>query len=119
MKIIKRSNSDISTEEAHGGSGTRKVYVNGEQLESANFDIMAHGFLPAGNKYALHNHIDIEEIMVVLKGEGKVIDEDGEYTYSPGDVFIFPANVNHEIFNNSSEEHEMVFVRIKLKSSEK
>lgn len=119
MKIIKRSNSEILTEEAHGGSGTRKVYVNGDQLESVNFDIMTHGYLPAGNKYAWHSHIDIEEIMVVLKGEGKVIDEDGEYKYASGDVFIFPANISHEILNNSEEEHEMVFVRIKLKPSER
>lgn len=119
MKIIKRSNSDILIEEAHGGSGTRKVYANGNQLESASFDIMTHGYLPAGNKYAWHNHVDIEEIMVVLKGEGKVIDEDGEYAYTPGDVFIFPANINHEIFNDSEENHEMVFVRIKLKPSKK
>jgi len=114
MKIIKRSNSDISTEEAHGGSGTRKVYANSNQLENAKFDIMTHGFLPAGNKYAWHNHVDTEEIMVVLKGEGKVIDEDGEYPYTPGDVFIFPANINHEIFNDSSTEDEMIFVRVKL-----
>ena len=119
MQIIKRSNKDIQIEEAHGGSGTRKVYANSDHLINAHFDIMTHGYLPAGNKYAWHSHDDTEEIAVILKGKGKIIDGDGEYPYALGDVFIFPANINHEIFNDSQEESEMVFVRIKLNPSEK
>lgn|GEM_PF-4012761 len=30
-----------------------------------------------------------------------------------GDVFIYPKNIEHEIENNSDEEHEYIFVRIK------
>lgn len=75
---------------------------------------MTHGFLPAGNSFDWHDHEGVEEIMVVLKGEGKVSDEDGEYEYAPGDVFIFPASTQHKITNDSQEEHEMIYVRIKL-----
>ena len=49
--------------------------------------------------YDWHDHKDIEEIMVVVKGEGEVHDEDGVYPYAPGDVFIFPANTRHKIYN--------------------
>jgi quercetin dioxygenase-like cupin family protein len=41
-------------------------------------------YLPAGKEFDWHDHSDIEEIMVVLKGEGVVSDEDGEYGYAPG-----------------------------------
>lgn len=37
---------------------------------------------------------------------------DGEYEYAPGDVFIFPADVEHMIHNPTNEEHEMIFVRV-------
>jgi quercetin dioxygenase-like cupin family protein len=114
VKIIKRSAADIPKEEAHGGAGSRKVIASPDYLKSTNLDGMTHGWLPAGNSFDWHDHKDIEEIMFVLKGEGVVADEDGEYGYAPDDVFIFPADTMHKITNNSNEEHEMIFVRVKL-----
>ena len=114
MKIIKRSQSDINKEEAHGGSGSRKVYVNSDQMKSEYFEAMTYGYLPAGKVFDWHEHEKTEEIMVVLKGAGIVSDEDGDYGYAPGDVFVYPANTQHKITNNSDEEHEMLFVRVKV-----
>ncbi len=114
MKITKRSSSSIQKEEAHGGSGTRKVYASPDHLQSAHFEMMTHGFLPAGKVFDWHNHPNVEEIMVVLVGEGIVSDEDGEYPYAAGDVYIFPANTQHKITNPSDQEHEMIFVRVKI-----
>lgn len=113
MKVIRRSNKEIPLEQAHGGSGSRKVYANKDHLKSLHFEAMTHGFLPAGQYFDWHEHGDIEEIMLVLKGKGKVYDEDGEYDYSAGDVFVFPANTSHKISNPSKNEHEMIFVRVK------
>ena len=114
MKITKRSSSDIKKEEAHGGSGSRRVYASPEHLKSTHFEMMTHGYLPSGQVFDWHEHTDIEEITVIIKGHGKVSDEDGDYDYSPGDVFIFPANTKHKITNTSDEEHEMIFVRVKV-----
>jgi quercetin dioxygenase-like cupin family protein len=114
MKIIKRSASDIQKGEAHGGSGSRKVYASPDQLESSHFEAMTHGWLPARKTFDWHDHKDTEEIMVVINGEGEVYDEDGVYGYAPGDVFIFPANTQHKIHNPTDYEHEMIFVRVKL-----
>ncbi len=52
--------------------------------------------------------------MIVLKGTGEVSDEDGTYVYEPGDVFVFPADTQHMIENTSDEQHEMLFVRVKV-----
>ncbi|MGB3009593.1 MAG: cupin domain-containing protein [Candidatus Saccharimonadales bacterium] len=114
MKVIKRSSDEIKKEEAHGGSGSRKVFASSEYLKSTHLDAMTHGWLPAGKTFDWHDHRDIEEIMVVIKGEGEVHDQDGVYTYEPGDVFIFPANIQHKIYNPTEYEHEMIFVRVKL-----
>ena len=114
MKITKRPANTIEKEEAHGGSGARKVYASTDYLKSVHFDAMTHGYLPAGQTFDWHEHADIEEIMVVLTGEGEVSDEDGTYTYVPGDVFVYPANTQHKIHNPTHVEHEMIFVRVKI-----
>jgi len=114
MKIIKRPANTLLKEEAHGGSGSRKVYASPDNLSSKHFEMMTHGYLPGGKTFDWHDHIDIEEIMVVVRGSGEVHDEDGIYTYDPGDVFVFPANTQHKIHNPTKSEHEMIFVRVKV-----
>ena len=111
MQIIKKVSGEFKREDAHGGSGGRKLYVAEDELK--NFHGMTYGYLPAGAKFEWHSHEDINEVMVVLKGRGIVRDIDGEYEYNVGDVFIYPKNVEHEIQNDSEEEHEYIFVRIK------
>ena len=114
MKIIKRSHSEIEKEVAHGGSGARKVYATNNHIKSQYFDAMTYGYLPAGNSFDWHEHKYIEEIMVVVKGSGAVYDDERNYSYEPGDVFIYPTNTKHKITNNSDEEHVMMFVRIRV-----
>lgn len=110
MKVIKKSNESVNKEEAHGGSGSRKLYLNDKEMK--NVQGVTYGWLPAGNMYAWHNHDGINEMMLVLKGHGKVRDDDGEYPYAPGDFFVFPKGVMHEIINNSKSMNEFVFVRV-------
>lgn len=114
MKITKRPAETIPKEEAHGGSGARKVYASGEHLKSAHFEMMTHGFLPAGKTFDWHEHQDTEEVMIVVAGKGEVHDQDGVYDYAPGDVFVFPTNTQHKIHNPSDSEHEMIFVRVRV-----
>lgn len=110
MKVIKKSSESVQKEEAHGGSGSRKLFVNDTEIK--NYQGVTYGWLPAGNMYTWHNHADVNEIMLVLKGTGTVRDEDGEYEYKPGDFFIFPKGVMHEIKNTCDAENEYVFVRV-------
>lgn len=112
MRIIVKQAGDIPKEDAHGGSGSRRLYVDDKQSPSERIHGMTHGWLPAGNKFDWHQHEDIEKIMYVLKGTGKVYDREGGYVYQPGTVCVFPANTEHMIFNDSDEEHEFIFVRI-------
>jgi len=114
MIITKRSSGDIPRESAHGGSVARKVYASAKHLKSTSFEMMTHGFLPGGQCFDRHDHYGVEEIMIVLTGKGTVCDRDGEYTYAPGDVFVFPAGVQHKIVNPTDGEHECMFVRVKV-----
>jgi len=110
MKVIKKLNESFVREDAHNGSGGRKLLLDDNEMK--NVQGMTYGFLPAGKKFAWHNHNDLNEVMYVLKGQGTVRDEDGVYPYNIGDVFVFQEGVYHEIENLSSEEHEYIFVRV-------
>ncbi len=46
------------------------------------------------------------------EGSGIVKDEDGEYPYNVGDVFMYLANICHEIHNTGNIESEYIFIRI-------
>lgn len=109
MKIIKKAVNSIKKVAAHGGSGSRKLYV--EDNEFSNIQGMTYGWLPIKNKYAWHNLENIDEIMYVIKGFGIVKDEEDEYSYQPGDMFLYPANIFHEIYINGNTESEFVFVK--------
>ena len=112
MKVIKKSKDSVAREDAHGGSGGRKLFLAEDEI--TNVQGMTYGYLPVGRMFAKHNHEGMNEVMLVLKGKGVVRDEDGEYAYEPGDFYIFPANVYHEIENLDMIENEMVFVRVKV-----
>ncbi len=110
MKIIKKVNEAIIREDAHGGSGGRKLLLDDNEME--NVQGMTYGFLPVSSKFAWHNHEKLNEVMYVLKGQGTVRDDEGVYSYNVGDVFVFPDGVYHEIQNTSEEENEYIFVRV-------
>jgi quercetin dioxygenase-like cupin family protein len=114
MRIVKKAAKDIALEEAHGGSGARRLLIDKGQTASPNIEAMTHGYLDNGKVFDWHNHPGVEEIMYVLKGSGKVEDREGLYTYSVGDLFIFPPDTEHRIENTGTEQSEYVFFRIKV-----
>ena len=110
MKVKKKSHEVFVREDAHGGSGGRKLLLADREMPGVAG--MTYGFLPAGAKFVWHSHEGMNEVMYILKGHGTVRDEDGLYPYAPGDVFVFPKDIFHEIENKSGEEHEYIFVRV-------
>jgi quercetin dioxygenase-like cupin family protein len=112
MRITKKTNESITKEEAHGGSGSRKLYISENEID--NIQGTTYGWMPIGQKYAWHKHVGLDEIMPVIKSEGIVRDSDGKYPYKNGDLFIFPNNIEHEIENTSDFENEFVFIRVRV-----
>lgn len=110
MKVIKKAKTMFKKEDAHGGSGGRILLLSDREIQ--NVQGMTYGYLPSGSMFAWHSHEEMNEVMYVIKGMGTVRDDDGIYDYQPGDFFIFPAGVTHEITNSSSEEHEFIFIRV-------
>ena len=104
--------NDIQVEGTLHNSGSRKMIVSKDQTTSKYFEAMTYGYIPAGVKYEMHDHTNIIEICIVIKGSGTIRDIDGKTeSYMSGDRFIFPSNTKHEIENTSNEESEFYFVR--------
>ena len=59
-----------------------------------------------------HWHVGEDEFLVVIEGEGTLIDNDGEHVMRPGDCAAFPKNDcnGHHIVNRS--DRDCVFVVI-------
>ena len=111
MKVIKKDAGSVKLESAHGGAGSRKLFVGNDEVK--NIQGITHGWLQAGGVFEWHKHDDCNECMYVLKGSGVVRDEDGEYPFNVGDFFIFPQGEYHEQRNTGTDTFEAVFIRIK------
>src|SRR5205823_3082608 len=88
---------DIPLENAHGGSGSRKILVKPEHVTSPYLEAVVNTFLKSGDVFDWHFHKDTDEIFIVLKGEGQYYCEDEVTDYKQGDVMITPANLKHKI----------------------
>jgi quercetin dioxygenase-like cupin family protein len=114
MKIpIKKSLTKVAREGAHGGSGGRQVLFSKVENITKNLEAWTKGFLPVGSNFDWHNHNDVDEFFIVLKGKGYIEYEDGtKYEYDVGDIFYNPAELKHKIVNTDNIENEFFFIRI-------
>lgn len=116
MKQFKKLHiDDVPSEDAHGGSGSRKLLVKPEHVESPYLEAITKGFLKTGGIFDWHSHQDIDEIFIVLKGEGTYYCEEEITEYKEGDVMITPANLKHKIEAKGKETSEFYFIRVKAK----
>lgn len=94
-------------------SGSRQMILSKEQTSSKYFEALTYGFLPSKAKWEMHDHQNIIEICIVVKGQGVIRNTEGkEEKFKAGDRFVFPSNIKHEIENTSQEIDEFYFLRI-------
>ena len=111
MKIIKKDAASFDLNPAHDGAGTKKVLVAENEINHVQG--ITKSCLAPNGMFAWHNHADCTECMYVLNSNGTVRDEDGTYPFIPGDFFVFPQGVYHEIQNTGNELFKAIFIRIK------
>jgi len=115
MKFSKQNIKDIPLEVAHGGSGSRQLLVTPDKLISPYFEVITKGLLETGKIFDWHFHQDVDEIFIVLKGQGKFYSDDEVVDYQIGDIITIPANTKHKIEALGNEINEYYFFRIKCK----
>ena len=69
------------------------------------------GIYNKGQASEFHTHVHEEEVMIYLKGEGKMTMKDGtEYTLEKGDITFVPANEPHRLFNTGDSKFVFLFI---------
>ena len=112
--FFKKNINSIPIEGTPHSAGSRKMIAGKPDVSSPYFEALTYGYLPANEKWGLHQHEDITEICIVIKGSGVVRDrQKNEETFESGDRFIFPADTFHEIENTSKGTDEFYFIRLK------
>lgn len=114
QKFTKTNLSDIPFEEAHGGSGSRQMLLKPEHVISQHWEAVTKGFLKSGSVFDWHDHKDIDEMFIVLQGEGNFFCENERAPYQAGDVITVKANTMHKIAATGKETTEGFFIRIKV-----
>jgi quercetin dioxygenase-like cupin family protein len=110
----KKNINSIPIEETPHSAGSRKMIADKPDVSSPCFEAFTYGYLPANEKWKFHQHEDIVEICIVIKGVGVVRDQQNNTEiFESGDRFIFPANTFHEIENISKGTDEFYFIRLK------
>lgn len=111
-KPFKKNISEIPVEEAHGGSGKKKLILSKADQISNQLHAMTKGFLLKNGCFDWHDHDDIDEFFLVIKGTGIVEFEDGTtMEYKTEDIIYMPSNIKHKM--TAKEDSEFYFIRIK------
>lgn len=114
--FLKKNINSIPIEETQHATSSRKMIVGKSDVSSPYFEALTYSYLPTDEKWELHQHKNIIEICIVIKGAGVVKDQqNNEEAFKTGDRFIFPTNTFHEIKNTSNDTDEFYFVRLKSK----
>ncbi|MGV8150128.1 MAG: cupin domain-containing protein [Candidatus Woesearchaeota archaeon] len=110
---FKKHLNDINLEDAHGGSGRRKLILSNNDPISSQMHAMTKGYLAPNGVFDWHLHEGVDEFFLVLKGNGYIEFEDGTiFEYKPDDLIYIPSNIKHRIENTDKIENEFFFIRL-------
>lgn len=108
-----KSIDNLPLEDAHGGSGTRRLLLSAKDPISRHLQAMAKGYLPPKGVFDWHQHENIDEFFIVLQGQGKIDFQGGlTFDYQENDLIYIPANLSHRIENTGGIQNEFYFIRM-------
>ena len=73
--------------------------VTSETIGAESLSIAIMNCFPRETVRPLHGHKDIEEIILILDGEGEAWVDGETATFKKGDAVLFPANSKHQVRN--------------------
>lgn len=110
IRKVKDQRSEM-VESCCGGKGVIELH---HMLEKGDFKgkcwLFAKGIMPPNTTIGLHPHIEDEEIYYILKGRGRVIDDDVVEEVGPGDAIVTGAGSKHALENIGKDELEFIGV---------
>ncbi|OGY87708.1 MAG: hypothetical protein A2233_02050 [Candidatus Kerfeldbacteria bacterium RIFOXYA2_FULL_38_24] len=114
-KPFKKELTSIPLEDAHGGSGKRRLVLSATDDISKQLEAFANTYLQPGSKFDWHTHESIDEFLVIISGVGRVLFKDGSvFDYKEKDMIYIPADVEHMIEAASDQDSEFFFIRVRV-----
>ena len=97
MAVRKVSLNDIEPQHLKGRD--LRWVVTPETIGAESLSIAIMNCFPRATVRPLHGHKDIEEVILVLEGEGEAWVDGETATFKKGDAVLFPANSRHQVRN--------------------
>ncbi len=89
--------------------GRNLKWICNETLLGAQYLTSCIGRIPVGQTVnPAHAHPDGEELVYIIKGEGRVWIDGEISSFIAGSAILFPQNSIHMVQNNGEEEVEMI-----------
>lgn len=89
-------------ENMRGGLGA--VYLQKLNPKPEHAKMYALITIPSGSSIGVHTHIEDEEVITCIKGNGKLIIDGKEYSFDPFDVSLCKTGRNHSVVNDSKDD---------------
>lgn len=88
-----------------GGPGEVKIrhHLNKEEI-NAKCRLCAELILSPGSGIGEHQHVDEDEIFIIQRGRGIVVDAGKEFEVGAGDTILTGKGASHSIKNTGSED---------------
>ncbi len=89
----------------------RKVFrmVDHDLVRSKHFVAGLTIFEP-GESSSWHNHPDSEEIDIIVRGTGELVDDGTRYPFKSGEWMFIPTGVYHQHINNGEEPMWLIWI---------
>jgi quercetin dioxygenase-like cupin family protein len=101
MKVFDHREVEPVKAEEEGASGLKVRWLITKDLGAQNFAMRLFEMAPTGFS-PLHSH-PWEHEVYILQGEGVVLGEEGERTFTAGTVVFIPPDEKHQFRNTGSE----------------
>ena len=115
--MVKKENEiqPIKIEHFKGGRGcvTKLPCIENGDF-TANAEVIGQLILPPGASIGYHEHVGNEEMITILSGKGKYIDDGKECVLTAGDVTICNSGHKHS-FENCEEKEDLVLFAVVIK----
>jgi mannose-6-phosphate isomerase-like protein (cupin superfamily) len=112
-KLVSRNTSKVAKEDAHGGSGKRRMIFCNSDAPKSRLEAVSVGYLPRGGTFDWHRHDGIDEIISIVRGKATVKSGGKTFQAKAGDFLLVPSRTMHKITNTGPIKLRALFVRFR------
>ncbi len=111
VTVFSLDSSKQSKQDLPHGRGQMTPIINKDSCAAKFIDVHQITLRPSVKTARIHYHKDIENIYIILNGEGEILTGDKAIPIRAGDVVFIPPGAPHEPRNTSKEEMKLIEIK--------